>query len=258
MAANSKIARAPLGGWHAESLRLTAFPSTSDSISTDGWWMTLLDEEPETRINRPKIMERVEEGTFHGANLTLRIRPFRIDWILKANLSDTEVPLGFLTIGEFEEACTKFCQIMKHWFPLSPNLDRLAFGITVLLPVANRNAGYNQLGAYLRGVQLDPEGMSDFMYRVNRRRKSELGIKGLEINRLSTWAVARSEFHALTIGPERTFNVPQGEPTFACRILLDINSVSEFKGNWNSEQSEKIFGELVELGLEIIRDGDCP
>lgn len=258
MATKSKINRSLLSAWQAESLRLTAFPSTSESISAEGWWKSLLDEEPETRVNRPKIMERVEEGAFCGANLTLRIRPLRIDWILSVKPFDTDVPLAFPTTGQFEESCTNFCQIMKRWFPSSPNLDRLAFATTVLLPVANRNAGYIQLGPYLRGVKMEPERMSDFMYRVNRRRKSKLGIKDLEINRLSTWAVARSEFHAFAMGPERTVGVPTGEPTFACRIQLDVNTVPEFKGNWDPEQSEKVFEELVKLGREIIREGDCP
>jgi len=258
MAVKGKIERASLSDWQAESFRLTAFPSSSGEISSQGWWKRLLEEEPETQITRSKIGDRIEQGTFHDANLTLRIQPDRIDWALRIKPPEEEPPVGFLTVGKFEEACSSFCDLIKRWFPLSPPLKRLAFGTIVLLPVSSRKDGYIQLSPYLGSVKLDPENTSDFLYRINRPRASRTGIKDLRINRLTTWAVARFESRQFVMRKIDIVGVEHGEPAFACRIEMDVNTITEIKGSLSSKHLDDVFSELVELSHEIITNGDRP
>lgn len=250
--------RAALSEWVVESLRATAFPSADAQVNANNWWRNVLGEDPETRVVRPRLGELQDHGPFRGAKLTLRVHPTRIDWILASGLPETEPPAGFPTIGSFEETCPHFHDLISRWFPLSPALERLAFGAIALLPLASQSDGYLRLSAYLPAVQLDPVGSSDFFYQVNRPRSSRCKIKGLRINRLSKWSVARMEFKALVLGRQEELRVIGGEGVFSCRVELDVNTSPDFDGDFASDQSTEIFGELLDLGREILKEGDRP
>jgi hypothetical protein len=107
-------------------------------------------------------------------------------------------------------------------------------------------------------MKLDAEGSSDFLYRINRRRLSQSGIENLQINRLSTWSVARAEYQAFALESGGIPRVIRGEPIFACRVELDVNTAAEFEGKLLPDQSLKIFTELIELAHEILLEGDRP
>jgi hypothetical protein len=61
----------------------------------------------------------------------------------------------------------------------------------------------------------------------------------------------------LRIGPESVESIFEAE-YFACRIELDINTVPDFPGELDREILQPIFGDLVDLGQEIVREGDIP
>lgn len=256
MAERSLRERAPLSEWAAESLRATAFLSIEAEVAADNWWRTLVGEDPETRVVSPRAGERREHGLFQGARLTLRIQPARIDWTLTPVPLETE-PLGSLpTLGRFEEACGHFRALMGRWFPLTPRLDRLAFGAIALLPVLNHADGYSRLSPYLPAVKLDPEHSFDFLYRINRPILSRGNIPKLPINRLSAWSVALIEFHELTVGPRQASRVVRAEPAHACRVELDINTSPEFDQGFSPDQSAQVFEELMSLARQILEEGD--
>ena len=132
-----------------------------------------------------------------------------------------------------------------------------AFGAVLLRPVENRQAGYQQIAAYLPHVQLDPEGASDFLYQINRPRNSNSGIPDLRINRLSKWSIAASMESTFSFGSTSAAHFP-GPRHFACRLELDINTVPDFRDELAREQLPQIFQELVDLGKEIAKAGDIP
>jgi len=123
------------------------------------------------------------------------------------------------------------------------------------LPVDDRPSGYRKLGSYLPGIQIDPEGSSDFLYQINRPRKARLNIPSLRINRLSNWSVSR-----IDIGGQfgaQTIELP-GLEQYACRLELDINTAPDFQEILVREQLRSTFEELVDLGKEIAARGDIP
>ena len=244
--------------WQAESLRATAFPSPDTQFDSKNWWASVVGENPDTHVDNINIGVKETQGTFHGTKLSLKVHAARIDWTLTPNPQATDSPFSLLTLGSFEEKCADFCDLLKKWFPLSPSLSRLAFGTMVYLPAESKEDSYDKLQAYLPTVTLD-RNSSDFTYRINRPRESKSGIEGLKINRLSTWMAIRVEFGQFTVGPHGGVKgIPVAKPMDACRVELDINTAQEYEGQIASDQSLKVFIELVELTREILREGDRP
>ena len=259
MTERERIEQAPLGEWLAESLRATAFPSGEAELKPDGWWRSVLGEEPESQMSR-RTGERLEEGTFRGASLVLSVSLARIDWILRPKLSKDEPSKGFPAIGGFAETCAHFRELMHRWFPLTPPLERLAFGAVVALPVANKAEGYARLAGYLPAVQLDAaEDSSDFLYRINRPRPSRSNIPNLRINRLSTWSVSEIQVQQVALSsPLQRPKFIQGEPAFACRVELDVNTAPKSEGQVSNQVWAELFDELLDLAGEILQGGDRP
>ena len=253
------VDRRPLEAWQAEILRLTAFPSPSAQLGEPTWWKDLVGEHPETKISQPRVGGQQEEGRLdEGRKLVLRVEPTRIDWLLTPIENRAREVNGIPTTGSFPESVQTFRQLMLRWFELAtcPPVQRLAFGATALLPVEDLQAGYRQISAYLP-FQLDPEGSSDFSYQINRPRDSTSGISGLRINRLSKWSVVRLTMGDITFGPA-SVSYAARHIRHACRLELDINTAADFQGELSREQLPQIFRELVQLGQEIVKDGDIP
>jgi len=259
MSQQNVVGRLSLEAWQAEILRLTAFPSPAAQLGEPTWWKDLVGEPPETKISQPRTGGQQEEGRFdESRKLVLRVEPTRIDWLLTPIDDWAREAKGIPTTGSFPESLQIFLQLMLRWFEFAtcPAVQRLAFGATVLLPVENQQAGYRQISAYFP-FQLDPEGSSDFSYQINRPRDSTSGISGLRINRLSKWSVVRVTMGELALGPAVVgYSARQAHDV--CRLELDINTAPDFQGELSREQLPQIFQELVNLGREIVREGDIP
>jgi len=248
-----------LTAWQVETLRLTAFPGPAVQVAEPTWWIDLVREPPETKISRPRMGGFQEEGPFKGGKLLLRVQPSRIDWLF-TTVEDQEREIeSFPTIGPFPESLDTFLPLMCRWFEFEtcPSVQRLAFGAILLQPVKNKQAGYRQISPYLPSVQLDPEGSSDFSYRINRPRDTSSGITGLKINRLSNWSVATWRRAELSVG-QTWMGYFQAQEHYACRLELDINTAPYFQGELHREQLPLIFQELVDLGKKIATEGDIP
>lgn len=259
MSKQDKINRLPLSAWHAESLRLTAFPITSTPLNDTNWWTELMGEPAETKTVQPKFDRQTEQGLFLGAKLVNQVQPNRIDWLIQ--LTDQESgAIVFPTIGPFLEVIEPFVELMLRWFNLKtcPELKRLAFGPTFVYPVDSRVAGYRQLSVYLHSIKLDPEGSSDFLYQINRIRNSTSKIDGLKINRLSKWSVSALQRMDFSVGKEIDLSVTKRQAQYACRLDLDINTAAEFAGPLPKKQLSLIFQELLDLAKEIALEGDIP
>jgi hypothetical protein len=254
-----EFTRPPLSTWQVETLRLTAFPSPTAQVAELAWWTELVGEPPETRISRPRMGGQQEEGSYRGGKLLLRVRPERIDWLFTTVHEEEGEVEAFPTIGAFPETVNIFLPLMRRWFDFDtcPPAQRLAFGAVLLQPVEDRSTGYQQLSRYLPHVEVDPEGSSDFLYQINRRRESTSGINGLEINRLSKWSVATWRPARLSVGPAG-IGYSKGQEHFACRLELDINTVPNLQEELTREQMPQVLEELVGLGREIAREGDIP
>jgi len=229
-------------------------------VKPDNWWQDVVDSEPETQLIQAKRGEKRFQGAFEGGQLTLQVRPGRIDWLLGPAVSNDEQPTGeFIpSVGRFDAMCHRFKELVDRWLPSSPSLNRIAFGGVILLPVPDRATGYKRLVPYLPSVKIDPIGTRDLLYRINRPRISRTGIKDLRVNRLATWSVGTVAFESFTVTGGQLPIVTRGKEAFVCRVELDINTAAEFSGQFVPHQSKGTLVELVELGVEIIEKGDVP
>jgi hypothetical protein len=166
---------------------------------------------PEMRTVRPRQGGSQEEGAFGTGRLILRLESMRIDWLLTVAGEQKSSGEDAPTIGAFPEVLRGFQELIERWFSLEtcPSVIRLAFGAVLLQPVASLQHAYQQLGHYLPSMMSDPEGSSDFLYQINRRRDSTTGIAGLKINRLSKWSAASFMTMRFAGSPERILYRPK-------------------------------------------------
>jgi hypothetical protein len=247
--------RLSLPEWQVQVLRLTAFPHPAVRFDRGMWWEEVCRGLPDSEVTERAKDMYTATGPFEGGRLRLRVQPGRIDWLLEATEQDF---LGVPTIGDLPGSLDAFCELAARWFAVEglPQLMRIAFGTVLLHPVADRETGYKQMQSYLNYVQLDPAGSSDFMYQINRPRDSQSGIPQLCVNRLSKWSVLTYQPAILHLGPQGIEPVSQPTAQYACRLELDVNTVADFHGRFEREQLQSVFNELVELGKEIVREGD--
>lgn len=242
--------------WQAENFRLTAFLSPSAQFTEQDWWKILTNEVPERKTSEPRIGLQQEEGKFTSekieGKLVLTIQPTRIDWQLLPLLENFNS--GFPTIGSLADSLDSFFSLMLRWIEIAPPIQRLAFGTVLNQSVNSSKEGYKLLSHYLP-FDLN-EDSSDFLYQINRPRKSaSTGISDLLINRLSKWVVVtlvEGSIFALS-KPELYTNKP---PQFSVRLELDINTTPDFSMELSPEQLNQVFQELVEFGKEIATKGD--
>lgn len=245
--------------WQAESLRLTAFVTPSAQVKGEDWWTRIAGTQPETRTAKPALGQMVDAGIFEGNSLTLSIQPGRIDWFLSPDQSKVEdSAVEIRSIGSFREVVGTFLSAMLKWLELCPPIIRLAYGAILLEPVENKEVGYRRLSEYLPSVRVDAEASADFSYQINRPRKSQVKIDGLQINRLSKWSVTSLHSVTLAVGPKLIHQYRSAAQTMACRLELDINTPAEIQDELPHDKLGDIFRELTNMGSEIANRGDIP
>jgi hypothetical protein len=209
-------------------------------------------DEPESRISKPRIGERQESGPFGEGKLILQVQPGRVDWIYA---TDQDAKEGDQQELSFPPSLDLFSAAMADWLKSCSAMPRMAFGAVLRLPVSSREEGYRRISEYLP-FEVDPETSSDFLYQINRQRESRV-IPGVKINRLSKWSVGFvfRQMIQLTV-PDREPNLYPLDEGQYCRIELDINTVPGPSSELPKDRLADVFGELVELGREIVREGD--
>jgi hypothetical protein len=246
----------PVSEWLAQTLRLTAFTDPQRELDPAVWWDTVFGEEPESVEIEPRKRVHKQSSPYENGEISLVTQPLRIDWLLT---SQAPSEIGLPNLGKYLQSLDSFRNVIARWFGIEdcPALMRLAFGAVLQYPVPTREHGYRQLQPYLHDVRLDPEGSTDFQYRINRPRQLANGIPGLRVNRLTNWSVIRFLPMTLEFGPTGIRSTEERQ-SFACRLELDINTAPEFEGQVAPGLLPGIFDELVSLGREILENGDIP
>jgi hypothetical protein len=253
-----KTKRAELSNWLVENLRVTLFTFPEEFSLDRSYWHDLFKQpaEKKTVISRDLLIQ--ESGPFEDAILKFGSNPTRIDWILTCNPDIAREKSSLPVIGPLENVKNSFVKLMLQWFPHSPRLKRLAFGAVLHILVDSREDGYRTLASYLKSVKLDPIRSSDLSYQINRPRKSStIDIPNFTINRLTRWSVASSAPMQVEFTPEGVSTIT-GKEVYSCRLELDINTSAKFEDELPKEKMPALFNELVDLGMEIVREGDIP
>ncbi len=247
----------PLEDWAAATLRLTAFPSPHANPNSFKGWEDLVGETPEMRQEQPRTNELVEAGDFKRGILRMLKDPVRLDLRYQYR-SDSSRSQELPILGTFGEEVEAFLPVATKWLQDTSNLQRIAFGSVLFLKIDDMTAGYTILDGYLPSVTLDPDGSSEFLYRINRRRKSQACPETLMINRLSTWSVVSFAEAILDLGSVSPGTANVQRRASMCRLELDINTVPEPGQELPTSRLSELFEELVTLGKEIAENGDVP
>lgn len=254
-------AQLPISDWQVGTLRLTTFLTDSLRSLETTWWSDILDVQAENMNQQTREGLRQEGGSFKRGELLLAVKLDRVDWHYIAKVDNVMNEEGFPTISDFPSSLEDFLPLMRQWLKLEncPSIGRMAFGAVLLSPVESLHNGYVKLLTHLPKFDLDPDSTQDFLYQVNRWRKSELGIPHLQVNRLSKWSVpdlVNIRFRTSKSSPKPT-NLGDSHH-FACRLDLDINTTQEFPDTLPQERLYDILDELVNFGKEIAEKGDVP
>lgn len=244
--------------WLVENLRVTLFTFPEEFSLDKSYWQDLVGQPPEKRVISPKNLQISEEGRLESAVLKFGSNPTRIDWVLTFSPNLDEEKNQLSVIGPLGGILNMFTKLMRPWLSNSPRSSRLAFGAVLHLPVDNREEGYRKLAPYLEAIKLDPIGSSDFSYQINRpRNSSTIEIPNFKINRLTRWSVVALTPIQIEFSPEKVSTITAKEEYY-CRLELDINTLVKFEGELPKEKIPALFNELVDMGMEIVKEGDIP
>jgi hypothetical protein len=241
--------------WQVEQLRITLFPSQQTPKPTD-WWQGVLGTEPLTEATQRGGIVPVYQATgpLPGSEgfVNLRHEPARADWVYGPSPFDASLP--YVVIGSYEKTVASFNQFANIFFRYTPPVvNRFAVGAVLLLPVTTKQEGYKFLDSLLPSVELDPDRSSDFLYRINRSRKSQ--VIDAKINRLSEWSVLQIMPQTLVTGS--SYNQILNEPlVYLARVSIDINTVPEFADEIDPSTQLSLLGEFMDLIAEIAAKGD--
>ena len=241
--------RQPVAAWQAEHLRLTLFHSPTNIGA--GVWREFTHEDPSEQTTQAKAAIIREQGPFRGGVLVTEIRPDRVDVVHSAAMdAASSLPI----IGPCESLFSEFVQSGCEWLSTQKHdVRRVALGSALLLPGPDRETGYRRLAAYLPFAP-DPSAF-DFVYQINRRRDST-SVPQLLLNRLSRWSVVKVQATAISFAPGTSTAYAIGDPTFACRMELDVNTAVEGGTPIPPNRMADLLHELATLSHEIIESGD--
>ena len=247
--------------WQVELLRATAFYSP-DNLPSDVTrvWLSAQTRQPDEVSSRPNEGIQLAQGSFGGSDKQLQcaIRRDRVDWIFQpAPPPPNRAPEGLLSIGTLAGALTPFRELTARWLEASPESTRLAFGAVLLFEVSSPSHANEMLNGLLPSVNLDSEGVFDFLYRVNRRKSLE-SHDGTLVNRLSTWSAVQGNAVRVVVPGGGQPQLIQQPDHFACRLELDMNTIAVPSVALSRKEATTVFDELVSLGVDIAEQGDKP
>lgn len=240
--------------WQVETLRITVFPEHNASTSPSTLWDQFVGKEADSvQFERNKLDARQRQD---GNRIVALVKQEeQIGWqfpiVPEGGIGQIRLP----TWGSVKDEVDAVLKWSRNWLQCSDILPvrRLAFGAALLLPTLDETTAYKRLQQLF--PRIDPENVSDFSYQINRRRPSE-AVAGLQMNRLSRWNIATLERNVSSLDPIAETGDKPLERLYAVRVELDINTVPTSGYALPSDSLVAAFEELVEMGLEIARDGD--
>ena len=238
--------------WQVESLRITVFPEDNSQVSPSKLWDQHIGVEPEeVQIQRDRMDARHVEYA-NGVIFLVKQRD-RIEWRYVAMQDEVQLP-RIQTIGSLDSELDVIVELSNSWINSMHFVPivRMAFGAVLLRPAENLEDSFGSLDRYLPFLNI--ENLTEFSYRVNRRRLSKV-MPQIPINRIAQWSLAR--FRSLDIALDRAeVHMATAGESLASRLELDMNTLHGRTTPLPSKDLSLLFQELVGLALEISAEGD--
>ena len=209
---------------------------------------------PETIDSRPRERILREQGGANGNKLLLVTQAQRLDWHLQPDPTPDH-PLGTPpTLKASDQALPMLSKALDVTLQSVQLVQRLAFGAVLIQQVSSLKEGMRHLSKYLPRMGLENQEGLDFIYQINRQRRSTDSTH-VQINRLAKWQL--EEFHsgALRITPSQGARLETSDSGFVCKLILDINTAAE-NNAISKGRMPALFVELTALAREIAVKGD--
>ena len=244
--------------WAVDYLRATTFIRTRsmEEVTGNTWWEKVIGGKPDDeRILHQKGVKE-QKGMLDGSLLTMLSQISRVDWTLTTAKQVPSELLKRSAIGSMSDTLKPFLKVVENWLGECPPTNRLAFGAALVRPVADVHTGHKEILQFLPDVRLNHMGIDDFLYQINRHRKSTSGA-GIRINRLSKWSVVRAVTVGIPVDPMGGAMPASEQESYACALELDVNTAPS-RDEISRDITWPIFQELTEYGREIAIKGDIP
>jgi hypothetical protein len=242
--------------WQASMLRAALFTQQALPLTTD-IFSGFVGSAAEVQEDRPREGTRKQSGTLDNAELQVTISPIRVDIALMPPPVRPENVAGevpFAT-GELNAELAKFERRLLVWLPRwEVPTTRVALIVLARAAADSVDAAYEILKNNLTSVRVRPGEMSDLLFRVNWKAKTQLIPEGV-YNRLTTWSALKMTWHALTFptGPD----VRIKDRDFA-QVEMDINTLAERTLPLPRGDLANIFKEFFKLAAQIAELGEVP
>ena len=240
------------GQWSVDHLRLTVFHPPG--FQTSELWELLMRVRPESIEERPRDGVVQQQGEADGNRLLLVTHAERLDWTFVPNPTvshGTNTPPVLL---DPNQAVRKLQEALDISLRSVKQVNRLAFGVLLGQQVVNPSEGMSQMSKYLPHMDLEERGGSDFIYQVNRRRRSSR-VPHVQLNRLARWSLEQFISGGIRIAPAQAPQLQQSGSGFVSRLLLDINTAPE-NNAIAVERMPGLFVELINLACKVATEGD--
>lgn len=242
--------------WGIENVRLSVFHP--GRVLETALWETAIGSRPESINVRPNEQILQEEGNAYGNRLMLVAQNSRLDWQFSGSPPGTEPPvsgspLTLVDVGQVESTVQKALEVSMREVR---QVDRLAFGAGFVRTAANELEGSMQLSAFLPFIGSEQQVGSDFIYQVNRRRRS-LTVPHVSINRIARWSLGQHIVGTLQFGPSAPPNISTTAAQLVSKLNVDINSDPRSSAV-SLDKMADLLDEFIELAHEIATEGDVP
>ena len=226
-----------------------------EDVVKNEWWEETIGDKPEKVHVDNKRKVRVQKSLLNGNFWTMICQPGRVDWNLEAVEKESDKTSELLALGAMSDNTLEpFVKIVRKWLGKCPSTNRLAFGADLGKVTNDIHTGCEEIQKYLHSIKLDPKNTTDFLYQINRPRKSKVD-SNIIINRMNTWSVVSVSTGGVTINPTTSKISANVQNMYVCRLELDINTALS-DNNIAKNKVYKVFQELVECGQEISDKGD--
>lgn len=239
--------------WKVRSLRLTLFIAPDGASATELRWEQLVGAKPESTMSRGN--QEYQEGPLETGRLLLQKQQGRVDLLYVGSSQADQPQEPVATLGDFEPACERLRVLAQKVFGKVTHCVRLALGAELVQPAATSSAAYKMLVDHMRSAKFTFEGGQEFVYQMNRPRKSSV-IPSLTINRLTRWNASSWQPVTLELGPG--VRALSGPPRVGAVVTTDVNTDGERSDPLATDKLLDLFDELCDLTIEIRDRGDVP
>lgn len=237
--------------WKVSNLRISLFGIALPQFELEklSLWRLMTGDDPTDRHQQPKTGISQDNGITNNGNLILKIESGRIDVVYTpANSFNITFEENLATsLAEFSVYAVRFLQSLKNF-----EINRVAFGSSLNHKTSSENES-NRLLSQILGLNFGEDEFSDFTYRINYSKTTQVGSNKINLNRLSTWSsivvitqlVSQSNPGVLLPAMQQNF----------VQLELDINNKPDSNFFFHSDTLINFYTQLRDVAISVSQDG---